>query len=176
MGALTGFSSFVEGQLHDWRGTRLSELHFWSRDTAMLGLLVFIAVCALLLLFRSVLQRRRPRRVGLPAVLAVFKPSRLAFMRHAPLLLALAGLPFFALALADPYTSLTQKRTSFPGRRICMMLDASFSMGVGFEAPTLSARNAALTSAPGTDTSNGAFFSTVAAAERFVRKIGRAHV
>ncbi len=80
---------------------------------------------------------------------------------YAPVLLLLGGLPFFLLALADPYTALTQQRTTFPGRRICLMIDASTSMVRHFAAPTLMGKNP--------QTSEAAFFTTVAAAERFVR-------
>ena len=49
-------------------------------------------------------------------------------MRHGALLLFLAGLPFFVLALADPYSSLTREEVSFPGPPHRLMIDASSSM------------------------------------------------
>jgi hypothetical protein len=49
-------------------------------------------------------------------------------VRHAPFLLFLAGLPFFCLALADPLSSLSAHQTSYPGRRIAVIMDASLSM------------------------------------------------
>jgi hypothetical protein len=82
---------------------------------------------------------------------------------HVQLFLFLAGLPFLGLALADPHTPLIRREASYPGRRICLTIDASNSMTSPFRADTL------------TTSTNGAFFTTVAAAERFVqmRKDGR---
>lgn len=165
MGALTGFITFVAARLAEWRDTGLDRLHFWHRDSAWLAIMVFLAVSLLVLTARSMFTRRdRPRGVGLPAMLTVLDRSPFAFVRHAPLLLLMAGLPFFILALADPYTSLTQRRVTFPGRRICLMLDASTSMVRWFNSPTL--RKVSNPKAPA---SEAAFFTTVAAAERFVR-------
>ena len=56
--------------------------------------------------------------MALPAVLDWSRPSWISLVRHGALLLFLAGLPFFVIALADPYTSLTREDVSFPGRRI----------------------------------------------------------
>ncbi len=166
MGPVTGFFQFASAQYADWRGTSLAELHFWSRDTAWLAVVGFVAATAVLLLLRTALGRRnRTSRVALPAILSGFDRSPMAFVRHAPLLLVLAGVPLFILALADPYTSLTQRRMSFPGRRICLMIDASTSMVRWFEAPTL--RKASEATKPGG--SEAAFFTTVAAAERFIK-------
>ncbi len=165
MGPVTAFLQFAGSQFADWRGTHVSELHFWSRGTAWLSLVGFVSAVALVLLVRIALGRRNTRsRVALPAVLSGFGQSPMAFIRHAPLVLVLAGVPLFLLALADPYTALTQKRMSFPGRRICLMIDASTSMVRWFEAPTLRKASA---SKPGG--SEAAFFTTVAAAERFIR-------
>lgn len=165
MGTLTELSEFAAGQLAEWRDTPLAELHFWSRDTAWLALIVFIAVAALTLVLRLLLGRRnQTTRVALPAILSAMPGSPITGVRHLPTLVFLAGVPCLALAIADPYTSLTQKRLSFPGRRICMMIDASTSMVRWFEAPTLRKASAAKPT-----TSDAAFFTTVAAAERFVR-------
>ncbi len=166
MGPVTAFLAFAGTQFADWRGTRLADLHFWSRGTAWLALVGFVSAVAIVLLVRLALgQRNRQSRVALPAVLGGFGRSPLAFVRHTPLLLVLAGVPLFLIALADPYTALTQKRMSFPGRRICLMIDASTSMVRWFEAPTL--RKASEATRPGG--SEAAFFTTVAAAERFIR-------
>ena len=72
--------------------------------------------------------------------------------------MALAGLPFFALALADPKTALAREEASYPGRRITLMIDASSSM---------------LSSMPSSKLARGApndamFFTTVGAARYFV--------
>ena len=63
------------------------------------------------------------------------------------------------LALADPYSALVSQQTSFPGRRISLMIDASTSMTTTFKTETL---NTVSKTGP-------AFFTTVAAAERFVQ-------
>ncbi len=80
-------------------------------------------------------------------------------------MLVAAGMPFLVIALADPYTALVSQQTSFPGRRISLMIDASTSMTTTFKTETL---NTVSKSGP-------AFFTTVAAAERFVqlRQAGR---
>jgi len=165
VGSLVAFAAFAAGRVQEWRDTRLAELHFWQRDVAWLALVVALIVCALLWVARGLLRRRnRHTRVALPALLAGMDGSRFAWVRHLPLLLVLAGVPFFVLALADPYTSLSQKRTAFPGRRICVMIDASTSMVRWFDAPSL--RRA---SGRPEGSSDAAFFTTVSAAERFIR-------
>jgi Ca-activated chloride channel family protein len=82
-----------------------------------------------------------------------------SFVRHLPLVLLVAGLPWLVLALADPHSVLRQRQETFPGRRIALMIDASSSMVRPFNAPTLRA---------GTTGSQASFFTTVKAAERFV--------
>lgn len=167
MGAVRRFLEFVRQQLADWGDTRVGDLHYWHRDDAWIAGILFVAVSALLLAFRFIFMRgRRPDRVGLPALLNVHAEPSFAFIRHLPLLLVLAGVPLFLLALADPYTSLKQKRTTFPGRRICLMIDASTSMVRWFDSPTL--RTANITASSG-GRSDAAFFTTIAAAERFIR-------
>jgi len=68
--------------------------------------------------------------------------------------------PFLAIALADPLVAVSRTTVSYPGRRIAMLIDASSSMMVPFEASRLrnSSRN------------NAAFLTTIAAAEVFVRQ------
>lgn len=167
MGAVRRFLEFVRQQFTDWGDTRVGDLHYWHRDDAWIAGILFVAVSALLLAFRFIFMRdRRPDRVGLPALLNVHAEPSFAFIRHLPLLLVLAGVPLFLLALADPYTSLKQKRTTFPGRRICLMIDASTSMVRWFDSPTL--RTANITASSG-GRSDAAFFTTIAAAERFIR-------
>jgi hypothetical protein len=64
------------------------------------------------------------------------------------------------VALADPYTSLVRSEATYPGRRICLMIDASNSMSSPFKAEHLAQRSEA---------ESNAFVTTVAAAERFVQ-------
>ena len=74
-------------------------------------------------------------------------------------MLFLAGVPFLTLALADPFTSLVTSEVSYPGRRIAVMIDASTSMRTPFKASHLNSRAE----------TDATFFTTVAAAERFVQ-------
>lgn len=149
----------VRATIADWRGTELADLQLWHRDEARLALLAILGLTLVLLIVRSAIARRPGRhRLALPAVLASFARSRASFLLHLPLVLFLLGLPGFALALADPYTALVQRDVSYPGRRICLMIDASSSMATPFTAATLNKRAAR----------EPAFFTNVAAAERFV--------
>ena len=102
--------------------------------------------------------RDPPRRdagdsADVPPFAVLVRPAR-------PLLLFLCGLPFFLLALADPFTSLTQQEVSFPGRRIGLLIDASSSMMEPFKAAELGKK------AP----SDARFFTAVAAAQMFVKQ------
>jgi hypothetical protein len=78
-------------------------------------------------------------------------------MRHAAFLLFLLGMPFFAVALADPHTSFTREEVSYPGRRIAILLDGSSSMTTKFETKTLRSQD------------SRAYYTNVAAAERFMK-------
>jgi Ca-activated chloride channel family protein len=142
-----------------WRNVRLGDLQFAHRGDARLLLLAVLGLTVILLLARTVFgQQRGRRRVVLPALLMAMPRSRASFLRHAPVLLSAAGLACFSIAFADPYTPLVRSEASFPGRRICLMVDASMSMRIPFTAATLNRRAA----------TDGTFFTTVAAAERFV--------
>jgi hypothetical protein len=144
----------------EWQGLRLADLQFWHRTEARLALVGLVALALVLLLVRTMLRRgAAPHGVVLPAVLDSMRQSRAAAMVHAPFVLFLLGLPFFFLALADPFTALVSRETSFPGRRIGILIDASISMRTPFTAATLNRRAA----------TDAAFFTTVAAAEEFVK-------
>jgi hypothetical protein len=145
--------------LADWRGMRLTDLQFWHRSDARLMLAAFVGLSAVLLIARLAVRLRPGRhRLVLPAVLTT-RQSRGSSLVHVPLLLFLAGVPFFALALADPYTALVSRNVSYPGRRITLLIDASTSMRTPFKAEHLNKRAA----------TDATFFTTVAAAERFVQ-------
>lgn len=101
-----------------------------------------------------------PRRLLVPALLPGLGGSGPAKLRHAALALAAAGVVFFAIALADPRSSLTRQDTTRPGRRIAMLLDASSSMLQSLPASTLAK------GAP----NDAAFFTTVGAARYFVER------
>lgn len=150
----------VTGTLDEWRNIHLADLQFWHRGDARLALLALLVLSGLLLIARSALGRQPGRhRLVVPAVLSSVQTSYLGFLRHVPLVLFLAGIPFFTIALADPYTSLVTSNVTYPGRRIAVMIDASTSMRTPFKAATLNHRAE----------TDATFFTTVAAAERFVR-------
>jgi hypothetical protein len=138
----------------------LEDLQFWHRSEARLAFFWFLGLTLLLLVIRSLLKRVPGRhRIVVPAILGAMPRSRASFLLHAPLSLFMLGVPFFFVALADPYSALVSREVSFPGRRICMMVDASTSMRTPFTAASLNKRAA----------TDAAFFTTVAAAEQFVR-------
>jgi Ca-activated chloride channel family protein len=160
VGTLAALLGFVRDRALEWRGIRIEDLQFWHRDSARLALLLLVGLTAALLVLRIMMRRRPGReRVALPAVLPWSRESRLALVRHATLLLFLIGLPFFILALADPYTSFSRQTVSYPGRRISILIDASSSMYAPFTAKSLNAH------AP----VDAAFFTSVSAADYFVR-------
>jgi hypothetical protein len=151
---------FVHDNVAEWRNIRLVDLQFWHRSEARLVLFALFALTVLLLIGRSAMTRKPGRhRIVLPAVLSSTPASSVSVLRHVPLLLFLAGLPFLALALADPYTSLVTSDVTYPGRRISVMIDASTSMRTPFKAGHLNRRAE----------TDATFFTTVAAAERFVQ-------
>jgi len=145
----------------DWRNLRTADLLFTHRDTAVLAFVLLAGVAVALLVLRAMTSRKAGRtQVALPAVLDWGGASWLSIVRHGALILFLAGLPFFMLALADPYSALTHQDVSYPGRRIALMIDASSSMMARFPAAQLNKK------APNEAT----FFTTVAAAETFIRQ------
>ena len=148
----------LRGTLAEWLGLQWQELTFHGAENALLVFVALLAASLLVLLARGLVARRAGRGyVALPAVLPVMRRSALAGARHAPVVLFLAGLPFFAVALADPRTSFTREEVSYPGRRIALVLDGSSSMTTKFESKSLGVGE------------GRAFYTSVAAAERFVR-------
>jgi hypothetical protein len=139
----------------------LSSLQFPESQAATVTILVLAGLALAALLVRTVLRdRTRTGGIGLPALLdwTPAFPAGASFVRHGALLLALLGVPFFFVALADPHTAFTSRETSYPGRRISLMIDASSSM----LSPLPSTRLAK--GAP----NDAAFFTTVGAARHFV--------
>jgi Ca-activated chloride channel family protein len=159
---ITAVPSSVRESIFDWRNTRAADLLFTHRDTAVLTLVAVIGLCVAVMILRAMTRRKQGRtQVALPAVLNWSgQSSWLSIVRHGALILFLVGVPFFAMALADPYSTLTQETVSYPGRRIALMIDASSSMMARFPAAHLNAK------APNEAT----FFTTVAAAEAFIRQ------
>ena len=160
MVSITRVPSLLRDSILDWRNVRAADLLFSHRDTAVIAVLLLIGLPIALMVLRATTRRRAGRtQVALPAILD-WSGSWTAIVRHGTLLLFLAGLPFFAIALADPFSGLTREETSYPGRRIALMIDASSSMMARFPAKHLAIK------APNEAT----FFTTVAAAEVFVRQ------
>ena len=158
---LTAVPAALRRTVLDWRNLRTADLLFTHRDTAVVAFVLLVGLAVALLVLRAMTSRRAGRtQVALPAVLDWGGASWLSIVRHGALLLFLAGLPFFVIALADPYSALTHQDVSFPGRRIALMIDASSSMMARFPAAQLNKK------APNEAT----FFTTVAAAETFIRQ------
>jgi Ca-activated chloride channel family protein len=156
---LTKLIEAVRRTIDEASGLRLSELHFAQNDEARLWLLALVGLSIAALLVRALMGgSSRGAKVGLPALLPQFSTSSASFTRHGAWLLALAGLPFFALALADPRLPLVRREMAYPGRRISLMIDASSSMLSALPSTRL-ARNAP---------NQAAFFTTVGAARYFI--------
>src|SRR5687768_17897697 len=125
-----GFLIALRATLDEWLRTRWADLQFTDARTALLVFVVLLAIAALALLARSMRGRKAGRtHVALPALLPVMRRSPMAAVRHLPVLLFVCGLPFFAIALADPHTGFTREEVSYPGRRIALLVDASTKIG-----------------------------------------------
>jgi hypothetical protein len=165
---ITVVPTLLRDTILEWRNTRTADLLFAHRSAAVLALVLLIGIAVAALIGRAATRGRAGRtQLALPAVLSWTRPSWISVVRHGTLLLFLAGLPFFVIALAEPYTTFTRQDVSYPGRRIAVMIDASSSMMARFPAAHLNAK------APNEAT----FFTTVAAAEAFMRQriAGRYH-
>jgi VWA domain-containing protein len=161
MGTLNALIELVGRTLSEWRTSGIGDLAFNARNAALLTTALLAVIAATVLVWRA-LRGRLPGRtaIALPAVLPLSVArlrSPIAFVRHTPFLLFLAGLPFFCLALADPLSSLSARQTSYPGRRIAVIMDASLSMLSPFSGQQLKTQ------------SDTAFSNTMAAAEYFIR-------
>jgi hypothetical protein len=149
----------LRGTLDEWQRLRWSDLHYTAGHTALLVFAVLVATAVLLALARGLGSRPgRRRRLALPALLPAMRRSRFAIIRHGASFVFVAGIPFFAIALADPHTSLRRDDVSYPGRRIALVVDASTSMVTKFDTVTLKTQGAPT------------FYTAVAAAERFMRQ------
>lgn len=159
MGALSELRAQLTALLLESRGLSLQELFFAAENTARLAAVMLIGLAVCVLLLRLITRRSSGRgRLALPSLIEWARPRRGSLLRHGALIVALAGVPFFALALADPKTALTREETSYPGRRITLMIDASSSMLSSMPSNRLAK-----------DAPNDAmFFTTVGAARYFV--------
>ena len=148
----------LRGTLAEWLRLRWTDLQFPQAATAFFMVVVVLALSLLMIAARRLwLPRARRAQLGLPAVLPVMRGSYLSATRHAAFLLFLLGVPFFAVALADPHTAFTQEQVSYPGRRIAILIDASSSMVLKFNSVKLQTQGAPT------------FYTAVAAAERFMQ-------
>lgn len=162
---LDRFLPLVQSRVAEWQNTRLAELVFARRDVTVAALILFIGLSLSAALLRSLWHRSPGRRdVALPAILQWTRRSGFSLGRHGAIVVFLLGLPFFALALADPSAALARREVTFPGRRIALMIDASSSMLARF--PTTHLGPTPSRGAP----PSAVFFTTVAAAETFVRQ------
>ncbi len=165
MVALERVSTFVRAAFAEWDAIRFADLFYPHRSITLLILVGLVGLTLATLVARAAFGQRRGRHeVALPAILDGHRRNLLSWVRHAPLVLCVAGLPFLVLALTDPYTALTQQEATFPGRRIALMIDASSSMLRNFPTETLG-RKASRGNPP-----PAAFMTTVSAAEIFVRQ------
>jgi von Willebrand factor type A domain len=158
--------SMVQDTLGDWIRLPWNDLHFDETWTAVLVLVVLLSISGLMLLARGLRSQKAGRtHVSLPALLPSILRSHFSTLRHGAFLVFMLGVPFFAVALADPHTAFTREETSYPGRRIALLVDGSSSMVMKFETKSLKTPE------------NRAFYTAVASAEHFMklRMNGRYH-
>jgi Ca-activated chloride channel family protein len=155
---LIELSVLIRGTLAEWLRVRWNDLQFTEAPTALFVFSVLVAISLLTLLARGLWTRQAGRtHIALPAVLPVLRRSYFSPARHAAFLVFLLGVPFFAIALADPRTTFMREEVSYPGRRIAILVDSSNSMILSFKSTKLKTRG------------TPAFFSAVAAAEHFMK-------
>ena len=151
----------IQATFDEWLRIRFADLQFGQAHATLLVFVVLLASALILLLARSARGRGIGRAsVALPAIVPSMRwsPSSSSSVRHLPLVLFVAGVPLFAVALADPQTGFIQEEVSYPGRRIALLVDASTSMVMKFDSTSLNRQG------------ESTFFTAVAAAERFMRR------
>jgi VWA domain-containing protein len=157
---MNGLQEALRAWTAEWSSISVAQLQFWHRDTGRLALIGLLLVTIVLLAWRSAMRRHPARAaVALPSLLRTRRGTASAWLRHTPLVPFAAGVPLMLLALADPYSALVKDDVSYPGRRISLMIDASISMTSTFTTETLDT----------VSKTGPTFFTTVAAAERFVQ-------
>jgi len=149
----------VRATLDEWLRVRWSSLTFFEARPALLLFMVLLAAAVLVLLVRGIRSASTGRAlVALPAIVPGMRWSPGASIRHIPLVLFIAGVPLFAVALADPHTGFAQEDVSYPGRRIELLVDASTSMVLKFDSSRLNKQG------------ESTFYTAVAAAETFMKR------
>lgn len=155
---LTELVILLRSTLAEWVRLRWTDLQFAEAGAALFAFSVLGALSLLTLLARGLWLRRAGRtHIALPAVLPVMRRSLLSPARNAAFLVFLLGIPFFAVALADPRTTFMREEVSYPGRRIAILVDASNSMILNFKTAKLQTQG------------DRAFFTAVAAADHFMK-------
>lgn len=157
MGPLSDLFVVIRATLTEWLQLRWGGLSL-AQPTAAFALgAALLAVPLILLFVRGRGSRQTPWRIALPALVPLMQESRVPALRHVAFVLFVLGIPFFAVAFADPRFTAVRQEASQPGRRIAILIDASGSMVLPFEAPRLK------------PVMGRAFYTAVAAAERLVR-------
>lgn len=138
MQLLRDLGDSLQANWAEWRDLYLDRLIYSQQAEARQLLVALIGLAAIFVVIRS-FGSRSPghHRMALPAIVARPGWSRASLSRHGALILALAGLPFFVLAISDPRTTLARSETSYPGRRIALLIDASSSMLSALPSTTL---------------------------------------
>lgn len=158
MDTLTRLGFGTRAALGEWMRLSAGDLQYVAVVAAAATFATITALACLRLLIGRVLARDAWRtHVTLPALLPVMRRSSVAVVRHGAFLVFLAGVPFFALALADPHTSFRRDEVTYAGRRIAIMIDGSSSMILKFQTANLKTQG------------EPTYFTAVAAAERFIR-------
>lgn len=157
---LTALVARLRADFSGWSEIDGANLLFSHRRDAAAGLVVLLGLSLIIVLWRFAGRRTGDSHIVLPAIVGRPVGFRLRALRHAPFVLAMAAIPFFAVALADPLMNVARTTASYPGRRIALLIDASSSMMVPFAASQLRDGSS----------NDAAFLTTIAAAEVFVRQ------
>jgi len=157
VGPLSDLFAIIRTTLTEWLQLRWDDLRLAQPAAALVLGAALLAVPLIFLFARRRDSPQAPRRIVLPALLPLMRRSGVPALRHAAFVLFVLGIPFFALAFADPRFTAVRQEASQSGRRVAILIDASGSMVLPFEAPRLK------------PVMERAFYTAVAAAERFVR-------
>src|SRR4029079_3415135 len=103
MPAVSQIAGRLRQGVADWQQIRLVNLLFNHQQETVMTLIGLIGLALLVVMARTGCRSPGRSQVGLPALLRWSSASPFAFIRHTPVVLALAGLPFFMIALADPH-------------------------------------------------------------------------
>ncbi len=142
-----------------WRRIQWSAVNLSNARLAITAVGGLIVLTLLRLVIRRMRSRpHRPPAIVLPAILPGIRGGESASTRFVPFLLFLSGLPFFALALANPQTTLRHDDATYPGRRIAVVIDGSTSMIFRFPLTELKSEGG-----------DHAYYAAVSGAERLLQ-------